>query len=238
MVGSAVATIVWSSAARNIVSIRLIRMVRTSLWVSARANRGDGPSLNSITSVGICDSSCATASDNVECPADRSCRSYLFMAAYDFLRRATGARKSFSGFLFRWQIRIAAAGSAHGWSPRAKSVGWVRWFSSVFSGLWPFFEPRPLRQLGGPLHDMILEVGVGDLVLGTLDAAADGNAGLMHGIGIARNQRVPPIKVAALRPERGLATRRQPVQGTDVFRRQPHTIRYQIGPVRVVLTGT
>ena len=30
MVGSAVATMVWSSAARNIVSSRLIRMVRTS----------------------------------------------------------------------------------------------------------------------------------------------------------------------------------------------------------------
>jgi len=34
MVGSAVATMVWSRAARNIVSIRLVRMVRTSLGVS------------------------------------------------------------------------------------------------------------------------------------------------------------------------------------------------------------
>src|SRR4051812_35968545 len=34
IVGSAVATIVWSSAARNIVSIRLINIVRTSLAVS------------------------------------------------------------------------------------------------------------------------------------------------------------------------------------------------------------
>ena len=39
MVGSAVATMVWSSAARNIVSIRLIRMVRTSLWRQRRAWR-------------------------------------------------------------------------------------------------------------------------------------------------------------------------------------------------------
>ena len=44
MVGSAVATMVWSSAARNIVSNRLIRMVRTSLCVSddLRRNRRRG----------------------------------------------------------------------------------------------------------------------------------------------------------------------------------------------------
>src|SRR5579871_6921054 len=34
MVGSAVATMVWSCLARNIVSSRLIRMVRTSAWDS------------------------------------------------------------------------------------------------------------------------------------------------------------------------------------------------------------
>ena len=39
MVGSAVATMVWSSAARNIVSNRLIRMVRTSSWAQRRRRR-------------------------------------------------------------------------------------------------------------------------------------------------------------------------------------------------------
>ena len=48
MVGSAVATMVWSSAARNIVSIRLIRMVRTSLGVSAARGAIGGASLISI----------------------------------------------------------------------------------------------------------------------------------------------------------------------------------------------
>ncbi len=52
MVGSAVATMVWSSAARNIVSIRLIRMVRTSLCVSGARGAIGGASLSSMTSAG------------------------------------------------------------------------------------------------------------------------------------------------------------------------------------------
>src|ERR1035438_2098727 len=42
MVGSAVATMVWSSAARNIVSNRLIRMVRTSPGVSGALGASGG----------------------------------------------------------------------------------------------------------------------------------------------------------------------------------------------------
>ena len=64
MVGSAVATMVWSSAARNIVSSRLIRMVRTSLGVSGALGAIGGASLSSSTSAGIFDSSPATASGN------------------------------------------------------------------------------------------------------------------------------------------------------------------------------
>jgi len=45
MVGSAVATMVWSSAARNIVSIRLMTMVRTSSEVSGAGGEIDGASL-------------------------------------------------------------------------------------------------------------------------------------------------------------------------------------------------
>ena len=52
MVGSAVATMVWSSAARNIVSIRLIRMVRTSLCDSGARGASGGASPMSITSFG------------------------------------------------------------------------------------------------------------------------------------------------------------------------------------------
>ena len=52
MVGSAVATMVWSSAARNIVTIRLIRMVRVSAWVSGARGASDGASSTASTSVG------------------------------------------------------------------------------------------------------------------------------------------------------------------------------------------
>ena len=45
MVGSAVATMVWSSAARNMVSIRLIRMVWTSRGVSGARGTIGGASL-------------------------------------------------------------------------------------------------------------------------------------------------------------------------------------------------
>src|SRR5882724_3184106 len=65
MVGNAVATMVWSSAARNIVSIRLIRMVRTSLGDSGDFGTIGGASLTSMTSVGIRDKLLATASGNV-----------------------------------------------------------------------------------------------------------------------------------------------------------------------------
>ncbi len=46
MVGSAVATMVWSSAARNIVSIRLITMVRTSSCDSGAGGASEGASLD------------------------------------------------------------------------------------------------------------------------------------------------------------------------------------------------
>ena len=50
MVGSAVATMVWSSAARNIVSIRLIRMVWTSPGVSGAGGTIGGASLIAMSS--------------------------------------------------------------------------------------------------------------------------------------------------------------------------------------------
>ena len=64
MVGSAVATIVWSSAARNIVSSRLIRMVRTSRCVSGTRGAIDGASAIAIIGAGSSVSSLAIASGN------------------------------------------------------------------------------------------------------------------------------------------------------------------------------
>src|ERR1700722_6875654 len=62
----------------------------------------------------------------------------------------------------------------------------------------PLLAPRALWQQRRPLHDVVFEIGVGDFVLGSLHPPAHGDAGFMHRVGIARNQRMPPIEVAAL----------------------------------------
>ena len=56
---------VWSSAARNIVSIRLIKMVRTSPGVSGAGGAIGGASLISGMSEGTTVGSLARVSDNV-----------------------------------------------------------------------------------------------------------------------------------------------------------------------------
>jgi hypothetical protein len=78
---------VWSSAARNIVSIRLITMVRTSSGLSGAGGASGGASLSSITSLGRWDSSSAISSGNVDWSAGkRLCRSYLFIWGVMLLR--------------------------------------------------------------------------------------------------------------------------------------------------------
>src|SRR5262249_20632249 len=76
MVGSAVATMVWSSAARNIATIRLNRMARTSSGVSgARGARG-GASVIAITWVGSSGSSVSISSAREwDSAGKRLCRS-------------------------------------------------------------------------------------------------------------------------------------------------------------------
>ena len=74
-------------------------------------------------------------------------------------------------------------------------------------------------------------------VLGALHPAAHGDAGLMHGVGIAGDQRVPPIEVASLGNELVAAARRQPVQGADVFRGQPDAVGNLVGAIWIVLAG-
>src|SRR4051795_11066725 len=78
IVGSAVATMVWSRAARNIVSIRLIKIVRTSLGVSGGRNKVAGALPMSKTSAVVGDRSPAAVSGNICLPAGL-CRSNLFM---------------------------------------------------------------------------------------------------------------------------------------------------------------
>src|ERR1700740_3245295 len=80
MVGSAVATMVWSSAARNIVTIRLIRMVRVSAAVSGARGASDGASSTASTSEASSGSSASISSAKVwRSAGKRLCRSYLFM---------------------------------------------------------------------------------------------------------------------------------------------------------------
>src|ERR1700704_4376856 len=82
MVGSAVATMVWSNAARNIVIIRLIRMVWTSPGVSAARGAIGGASLTSMTSVVMRARSRAAAGGNgCRSAASRLGRSKWFMRA-------------------------------------------------------------------------------------------------------------------------------------------------------------
>src|SRR6185437_13240018 len=81
IVGSAVATMVWSSAARNIASIRLARMARTSSLVSGA--RG-GASSRAITWVGNSGSAASICWANPwakewGAAGRRFCRSCLFM---------------------------------------------------------------------------------------------------------------------------------------------------------------
>ncbi|MEY9289955.1 hypothetical protein ABH979_003029 [Bradyrhizobium ottawaense] len=80
MVGSAVATMVWSSAARNIVSIRLMTMVRTSSCDSGTGGAIDGASSTLMTSLGSRDSSSAISSGKVWMSAELLCRSNLFIS--------------------------------------------------------------------------------------------------------------------------------------------------------------
>ena len=64
MVGNAVATMVWSSAARNIVKSRLIRMVRTSRGVSGARGAIGGASEIASTSVVSSGNSAAISAGN------------------------------------------------------------------------------------------------------------------------------------------------------------------------------
>src|SRR5580704_1369099 len=180
MVGNAVATMVWSSAARNIVSMMLIRMVRTSLGVSGARGAIGGASLMSMTSPGISESSRASSSGNSCCSAGCwLCRSYLFMRdGYSAGRSRKAAwNQCFNGYLgvkSKLRQHLARMGASREGKSRLRD----RWRG--ISGFWPLLQSRPLWQECRPFHDVILKIGVGNIVLGALHAAADRDAGLMN----------------------------------------------------------
>ena len=66
----------------------------------------------------------------------------------------------------------------------------------------------------------LTEIGVGDVVLVSSDAPAHRNAGLVHGLGRARDQRMPPLQVLALGDQPIAAGRRQPFDAAHGLRRQ------------------
>src|SRR5882757_7831082 len=116
MVGSAVATMVWSSAARNMVSIRLIRMVWTSRGVSAGGGAIGGASLSSMTSVVMRARSRAAACGNGCWSAvSRLWRSNLFIRALRInvlpLARNIGSRAYVAADSPLWQ-RAARMGAS------------------------------------------------------------------------------------------------------------------------------
>src|SRR5437868_6824027 len=202
MVGSAVATMVWSSAARNIVSNKLIRMVRTSSGLSGAGGAIDGASLTSMTSVVMCESSLPMSSGNVVWSAgSRPCRWCLFMSDVILFCAAKAAEmESPYRQHFRGPVSFAAAPRAHGCIPRGRLrvsvIAQRNSFRGLRSGFRPLLPPRAVRQQRGPLHDVVLEILIGNLILGALHPAAHRNPGFMHGVGVTRNQRVPPVEIA------------------------------------------
>jgi len=151
--------------------------------------------------------------------------------------RDRGPRESSCRPLSKRQIEVVAAVCAHGCVPRGDQRRNVKGPLGQSSGSGPFFQSRPFRQQRRPLHDVILEVGVSDLGFSSLHPPAHGNAGFMHRIRIAGNQRMPPIEITALGDQLVTATGRQPVQGSHVLRREPDTVWNLVGPVRIILAG-
>src|ERR1700722_17395640 len=93
---------------------------------------------------------------------------------------------------------------------------------------------RALRQPDRPAHDVVLQLVVGHVGLAALQAAAHRDAGAVHGLGIARHQRVPPIEILALFDKPIGAARRQPAELRDILRREPLAVVDQGLPVRIV----
>src|SRR5215470_1989188 len=94
--------------------------------------------------------------------------------------------------------------------------------------------PRGLRHARRPAHDAALEIVVRDLVLARADAPAHRDPGLVHGLGVARNEWVPPVEVASLGQKAIGATRRQPHDSFYISGGYPNAILHLRGSVGIV----
>src|SRR5215467_443276 len=97
------------------------------------------------------------------------------------------------------------------------------------------FAPR--RHAIRPGDDTILIVLIAEIFFRNRDPAAHRNARRVHGVGIAGHQRMPPIKVVALRHQSVTACRRQPSEATNIVGRQPHAIVDSLAAIVIVLAS-
>src|SRR5580704_3895397 len=73
-----------------------------------------------------------------------------------------------------------------------------------------------LGDAHGPAHDPVLELVVGHVLLAGLDLPAHRDPGLMHGFGVAGDQRMPPIELLAVSQQTIAAARWEPDDLLDV----------------------
>src|SRR5215510_3782932 len=104
--------------------------------------------------------------------------------------------------------------------------------------LWRPLQLCPFRQQLWPLHNVVLQIVVGNLAFRALHAPTHGDASFMHGVGIARDQRMPPIEIAAFGDETIATARRQPAEGSHIFGSEANAIGNLGGTVLVILAGT
>ena len=101
--------------------------------------------------------------------------------------------------------------------------------------------PLPLCPLGKPLrppHDVILQRLIWHVILRCLDLSTDRYAGRMNGFGVARNERMPPVKVPSFGEETICAGRGQPDDPADIAWGEAHAIGDPLGPVAIILATT
>ena len=90
------------------------------------------------------------------------------------------------------------------------------------------------RVLLRPVGDALQKVGQSEILFRPRYAAAHGNPRRMDGLGIARDQRMPPVEILPFRHETIGAGRRQPGQGPHALGRQADAIGDLGLPVVVV----
>src|SRR5215470_11108482 len=129
------------------------------------------------------------------------------------LPRQAGVARAVGLRLVEWRISTRAAVPAIA-AFAALAATRQRAADSSARGL--LLLPRRLRHAQRPAYDAILKVGVGHLIFARADAPAHRNPRLVHGLGIARNEWMPPVEVASLGQKAIRATGRQPYDSLDI----------------------